>query len=258
LKFPGRRQSPLYPGEGKIGYGIDEHRTIYLLTTAGIVSVIAGFVVSAYTAPTDPQEARLGLLVGPAVGGLIFSLAALLFWSSRSGKEREMEKLIQRIPFGGEEFVLDVGCGRGLGMVKAASKLRSGLSVGVDTWSASHLSGNDPKSIWTNAEAEKVVNKVVAVMAVPTSLPIADKSVDILVSAVALHRIVKKKERPALFAEMARVLKEGGRIGILDAGNGNLYSTLMQDNGLRDIEMHRMRFSGFPPFHVVLARKPYG
>lgn len=245
-------------GAGKIGYGIDEYRTIITLIAAGILAVVVGFIVSAYTASTQPEEARLGLLVGPAVGGLILAVAAALYWSSRLGKEREMEKLISRIPFGGEEVVLDIGCGRGLGMVKAAAKLRSGLSVGVDTWSKAHLSGNNPASIWANSEEEKVSNKVVAIMALPTNLPILEKSIDVVVSGVALHRIVKKKDRPALFTEMARVLKDGGRIGVLDAGNGGEYAEYFKRNGLRDIEMHRMRFSGFPPFHVVLARKPYG
>jgi ubiquinone/menaquinone biosynthesis C-methylase UbiE len=255
-----RRQRPLSfsSGAGKIGYGIDEYRTIITLVAAGVLAVVVGFIVSAYTVSTQPEEARLGLIVGPAVGGLILAVAAALYWSSRLGKEREMEKLIARIPFGGEETVLDIGCGRGLGMVKAAAKLRSGLSLGVDTWHRAHLSGNNPASIWTNAEAEKVSNRVVAVMALPTNLPLLEKSVDVVVSAVALHRIVKMKDRPALFAEMARVLKEGGRVGVLDAGNGNEYSEYFKRNGLLDIEMHRMRFSGFPPFHVVLARKPYG
>ena len=56
---------------------------------------------------------------------------------------------------------------------------------------------------------------------------------------------------------MTRVLKEGGRVGILDAGNGNEYSAFLQEMGMRDVEMHRLRFSSFPPFHVVIARKPY-
>ena len=57
---------------------------------------------------------------------------------------------------------------------------------------------------------------------------------------------------------MFRVLKDGGRVGILDQGNGEMYSALLNGSGFRDIRMHRLRFSSFPPFHVVQARKPYG
>jgi arsenite methyltransferase len=219
---------------------------------------VVGLVVSAYTSTTQPEIARLGLLVGPAVGGLILAVAAALYWSSKLGKLREMGKLVSNIPFGGEEMVLDIGCGRGLGMVMTAAKLNTGVAVGVDTWQRSHLSGNDPKSIWANAKAENVLPKVAAIRAASISLPFSAKSIDVIISGVSVHRIVKRKERPALFAEMTRVLKEGGRIGILDAGNGHEYSEMLKDNGMADIEMHRLRFSGFPPFHVVMARKPYG
>ena len=245
------------PGE-MVGYGIDEHRTVYMLIIAGILAVFVGLVVSGYTSTKQPEVARLGLLVGPAVGGLILAVAAALYWSSRLGKLREMEKLVSNIPFGGEELVLDLGCGRGLGMVKTAAKLNTGVAIGVDTWQKSHLSGNDPKSIWVNAKAENVLPKVAPIKAAPLSLPFLDKSIDVIVSGVAIHRIVKRKERPALFKEMTRVLKEGGRVGILDAGNGPEYSGMMKKNGLADIEIHRLRFSAFPPFHVVMARKPYG
>jgi hypothetical protein len=53
------------------------------------------------------------------------------------------------------------------------------------------------------------------------------------------------------------VLRDGGRIGILDAGNGTDYSRILRGLGLYEVEVHRLRFSGFPPFHVVMARKPY-
>jgi ubiquinone/menaquinone biosynthesis C-methylase UbiE len=243
---------------GRVGYGIDEHRTIIELAAAGVLSVLVGLLVSGYTVTSQPQTARLGILVGPAVGFLILVVTGSLYWSSRRGKIREMGRLIASIPFGGEEVVLDLGCGRGLGMVKAAKNLTSGIALGVDTWQKSRLSGNDPRSIWANARAEGVESNVSAVRAVPTYLPISDRSVDVAISGVAIHKIVRRRERRALFAELARVLKDGGRVGILDAGNGNEYSSMMKESGMTDVEMHRLRFSGFPPFHVVMARKPYG
>ena len=257
-KSPAKPVAPPPPKEEGAGWGIDEHRTIIELFAAGILAVVAGLVTSDYTSETQPALAKLGLIVGPAVGGLVLVVAAALFWSSRLGKVREMERLLARIPFGGEEVVLDLGCGRGLGMVKVASKLNSGVAVGVDTWQKSQLWGNNPKSIWANARMAHVAAKVAPVKAASLHLPLVSKSVDVIISGVSIHRIVKRKERPALFAEMTRVLKEGGRVGILDAGNGNVYSAMLKANGLTDIEMHRMRFSGFPPFHIVLARKPYG
>jgi arsenite methyltransferase len=243
---------------GKPGWGIDEHRTIIELGVAGVLTVAIGFIISYYTSATQPETARLGLLVGPGVGFLILVVAAALYWSSKLGKVREMTKVVANIPWGGDEVVVDLGCGRGLGMVMAAKMLKSGTTVGVDTWQKSHLSGNDPRSIWANAEAENVAGKVNPLKAYPIILPFPDNSIDVLISGVAVHRLVSRRDRPALFAEISRVLKDGGRVGILDAGNGTEYSGIMKNLGLTDVQMHRLRFSSFPPFHVVIARKPYG
>ena len=140
----------------------------------------------------------------------------------------------------------------------AAKKLAHGYAVGVDNWAMSRVAGNDPQSLLSKAAVERVEAKVSPVLVSSVQLPLASGSVDVILSAAALHHLVPKRHREALFAELVRVLKEGGRVGILDAGNGNEYSRLLNRTGMRDIEMHRLRFSSFPPFHVVLARKPYG
>ena len=238
-------------------YGVDEHRTIIMLGIAGALSIFLGFLSSAYTFASRPEYARLSLLIGPAVGFLILSVAVALYWSSKLGKVREMEKVISNVPWGGGEVVLDLGCGRGLAMIKSAKRLVDGYSVGVDIWKKAHLSGNDPKSIWSNAAAEGVSNRVSAVKGISRKLPFADGSFDVVLSGVGIHHQAPKGARRELFAEMARVLKDGGRVGILDAGNGPTYSQLLRDVGMGDIVIHRLRFSSFPPFHVVMARKPY-
>jgi SAM-dependent methyltransferase len=242
---------------GKTGYGIDDPRTIAELLTAGVLAVAVGIIISAYTASSNPRSADAALIGGPGVGFLILVVTAALYWSSRLGKPREMTKVIGSIPWGGEEVVLDLGCGRGLATVMTAKRLDAGYAVGVDTWPKSRVSGNDPLSVLANATREDVGTKVLAVKAQSSQLPFADQSVDAIISGAAIHHLVPRKQRKALFTEMGRVLKDGGRVGILDAGNGTEYSSLLQDIGMRDVEMHRLRFSSFPPFHVVMARKPY-
>jgi len=242
---------------GKTGYGIDDPRTVAELLIAGIMAVAVGIIISAYTASSSPRTADAALIGGPGVGFLILVVMAALYWSSRLGKPRELTKLVSSIPWGGEEVVVDLGCGRGLASVMTARKLEKGYTVGVDTWSKARVSGNDPLSVLANATRENVGTRVFAVKAQPTQLPFADQSVDVIVSGLALHHLVPRRQRKPLFTEMSRVLKDGGRVGILDAGNGNEYSALLQELGMRDVEMHRLRFSSFPPFHVVMARKPY-
>jgi arsenite methyltransferase len=242
---------------GKEGYGIDDPRTIIELFVAGALAIAVGIIISAYTSASNPRAADTALLVGPGVGFLILVVAVALFWSSRLGKARELVKLIDDIPWGGDEVVLDLGCGRGLAMVTAAKRLRDGYAVGVDVWSKARVWGNDPRSIFANAVLEKVESRVSPVKGFAAQLPFPDRSVDVILSSVSVHNVVPRKQRKALFAEMARVLKDGGRVGILDQGNGTEYADLLNKSGLRDIQMHRLRFSSFPPFHVVQARKPY-
>jgi len=242
---------------GRTGYGIDEPRTIVELLIAGILAVVVGVIISAYTAPSSPRTADAALIGGSGVGFLILVVMAALYWSSRLGKPREMTKLVGSIPWGGEEAVLDLGCGRGLATIMAAKKLEAGYVVGADMWYKARVSGNDPHSVLANAATEKVEARVAAVKASSVQLPFTDGSFDVIISGVAIHQLAPRRHRDVLFAEIARVLKAGGRVGILDLGNGNEYSARLQDLGMRDIEMHRLRFSSFPPFHVVLARKPY-
>jgi SAM-dependent methyltransferase len=253
----GKVASPV-PVVGKLGYGVDEPRSIIELTLAGALAITAGFVVAFYASRTDAPLARFGLVIGPGVGLLVLAVAAALFWSSRKGKVTEMSKLVAEIPWGGDEVVLDLGCGRGLGMVMSSKQLGNGYSVGVDLWQKSHLTGNDPSSIWANAAQEGVKGRVAPVKADTVTLPLADSSVDVILSALSLHRLIRKKDRIKAFSEIARVLKQGGRIGIIDAGNGGEYAKVLREVGMSDVSVRHIRFSSFPPFHVVQARKPFG
>ncbi|MBA0085829.1 MAG: 50S ribosomal protein L11 methyltransferase, partial [Acidobacteria bacterium Pan2503] len=57
----------------------------------------------------------------------------MLFYS-KVGKLALRERLLDKIPWRGDESVLDVGCGRGLLAVGAAKRVSSGTVTGVDVW----------------------------------------------------------------------------------------------------------------------------
>ena len=88
------------PARGKLGYGIDEPRSIIELAVAGFLAIDIGFLIAVFAIKTNPTAARLGLLVGPAVGFLILAVAVALYWSSRQGKVTEMLRLVSDIPWG--------------------------------------------------------------------------------------------------------------------------------------------------------------
>ena len=67
--------------------------------------------------------------------GVIFTIDGLLMiWSSRYGKLRARDRLLDGLGLTGQEKLLDVGCGRGLLLIGAARRLPNGRAVGVDLW----------------------------------------------------------------------------------------------------------------------------
>src|SRR5262249_27655268 len=134
-----------------------------------------------------------------------------MLWSSKVGKLREREKLLDHIRWSGTERVLDVGCGRGLMLIGAAKRLTTGSAVGVDIWQAEDLSGNTPEATLENARREGVSERVEVQTADMRKLPFPDRSFDVVVSCAAIHNLYHAPDRTKAIVEIARVLKPGGR-----------------------------------------------
>jgi ribosomal protein L11 methylase PrmA len=99
------------------------------------------------------------------VAGLAMTFTGTwMAWSSRVGKLREREQLLDRIAWRGDEAVLDVGCGRGLLLVGAAKRLRAGHATGIDLWQAEDLAGNRPEATLENARLEGVTGYLTSTM----------------------------------------------------------------------------------------------
>ena len=121
-----------------------------------------------------------------------------MVWSSRSGKVRDRERLLDAISFGGAERVLDVGRGRGLMLIGAAKRLTpggGGRAVGVDIWQAEDLSGNWPEATLENARLEGVLDRVEVKTADMRKLPFDDASFEVVVSSKAIHNVYSKDGR---------------------------------------------------------------
>ena len=183
--------------------------------------------------------------------------AAAMVWASRVGKIRQRERLLDRVHWPGVSRVLDVGCGRGLLAIGAARRLETdGMAVGVDLWQAADLAGNHPSAAAENARREAVSDRVRIVTGDMRALPLADRSVDAVLSSLAIHNVKGEADRARAIGEIARVLKPGGVVVIQDFQNVQRYAAELQSNGITVEHISGLQFRIFPPARYLVARKP--
>src|SRR5262249_40600592 len=154
--------------------------------------------------------------------------AGVMLWGSKVGKLRMRDRLLNSIPWRGDEQVLDVGCGRGLLLLGAARRLTTGKATGIDLWKSEDLSGNRAETTWENARAEGVADRVAIQDGDARSLSFPDETFDVVVSSSALHNIYEAAERQRALQEIVRVLKPGGRVAIFDIRHTREYAQVLE------------------------------
>jgi arsenite methyltransferase len=220
-------------------YGIDAPgvvRNLFLVGGAGfalwgtaLFGVRTGrFVIS------NPVRVFAG--IGFNFGVLCTLMGIWMLWESKIGKLRGRERLLQRIPWTGGEQVLDVGCGRGLILIGAAKRLTTGKATGIDIWQAVDLSGNGPEAAIENARREGVAERVTVQTADMRKIPFGDNVFDVVVSRAAIHNLYNAHDRDQAIAEIARVLKPGGRALIEDIRHHSEYTQVFAQNGCADVQ----------------------
>jgi ubiquinone/menaquinone biosynthesis C-methylase UbiE len=163
-------------------------------------------------------------------------MAVWMLWSSKIGKVRERERLLNRIAWTGAERVLDVGCGRGLLLVGVAKRLTTGKAIGIDIWQAVDLSGNRPEAARVNAEREGVADRVEVQTADMRSLPFPDATFDLVVSRAAIHNLYAAADRAKAIGQIARVLKPGGQALIDDIRHHREYVAAFAEHQCTDVK----------------------
>lgn len=155
------------------------------------------------------------------------------------------------------EVVVDIGCGGGIDVLLAAKKVGpAGKAIGIDM---------TPEMIGrANTNAIKVgVTNAEFHLARMEAMPLADGSADVIISNCVINLA---PDKPAVFREMFRVLKPGGRVAVSDIAlkqplPGDLAKSVAAYVGciagaIRISEYERMlREAGFDAVQVVDAKK---
>ncbi|OBJ25356.1 hypothetical protein A5646_13890 [Mycobacterium sp. 1245499.0] len=164
-----------------------------------------------------------------APAAALFAQAALYLHTTLRGKHVAWRRELDRLALNGDERLLDVGCGSGAVLIAVAKRLPRGRAEGVDLWRSRDQSGNDPARTRENARAYDVADRIRLHTADMTELPFPDGSFDVVTSALAVHNISNSADRRRAVAEMARVLKPGGRLVLVDIMHVTDYARVLAD-----------------------------
>ena len=222
-------------------YGLDAPgvvRNLALVAAAGIL--IAMLIRLGVIPPTvswhlrSGAEVRVGLLglgLGPGIGCGFAALA--MVYDSKVGKLRWRESLLDSMPWTGAEQVLDVGCGRGLLLIGAAKRLRTGTAFGIDLWQAEDLAGNSAEATLANAESEGVRDRVRVETADMRRLPFPSETFD----RRGYSRRDSQRERPI----GTRARHSGDRAGAPPRRAGRHRRHQASQGVQRDLRAERLR-----------------
>ncbi len=165
------------------------------------------------------------------------------------------------------EQVLDVGCGTGT----------LALEVARHVGRAGHVAGVDPSTVQIARARSKAARRKLPIefqIGVIEQLPFPDQTFDVVFSTLMMHHLPNSLKRQGL-AEIARVLKPGGRLVIADfthkkerqgraaqfhAGGSSMHdlAAIVSDAGFAHLEteeMQPLRFSAFPGAGLIRAYK---
>jgi arsenite methyltransferase len=219
-------------GRKSADYGLDAPKVAYSLLKWGLTCLALGIALFVANRTANPQGAASMLSALGSIGVSFLLGYGLMVWSSRIGKMKMRDALLNGITWKGDEKVLDVGCGRGLLLIGAAKRLKTGKATGIDLWLDKDLSNNSASETVANAKAEGVFDKVRIESGDARKLTYPDANFDAIVSGTVIHNIPDKAGRERAIREMLRVLRPGGQLAIFDIFKSGEYVKVLETGGV--------------------------
>jgi arsenite methyltransferase len=243
---------------GEYGYDGSFHTVSPGAQVAGVCGISAALFAAAGVALA--RRNRLAAALGAASAVQVLATTASYIYATRRGKFVVWDRILDGLGLQGDETVLDLGCGRGAVLLAAAKRLPRGRAIGVDLWRADQTE-NSQQATLSNAALENVVDRIEVQTADMTALPLADESVDAVISSLAIHNIPSHDGRRKALDEAIRVLRPGARLAIADLSETDRHAAHLRDLGWHDVRRRnlgwRMWYGG-PWFatRLVTATKP--
>lgn len=184
-----------------------------------------------------------------------FGMAGLMTYSSKVGKVRVRERLLDGLRLRGDEDVLDLGCGSGLMLLGAAERAPAGTATGVDVWRSRDQAGSSRAQCMANAQRVGVADRVRLIDGDMTDLPFPESSFDLVLACLSVHNLHPSSRRERAMLEAVRVLRPGGRIAVVDIYGTKTYLSVLVAAGMRHPRRSSFLAGIFPPARAVTAQK---
>lgn len=239
----------------KPNYGLDAPGVVRNFGLIGAAAWLCGGFIYFFLSESHPALAKT-LTINCAFGGCwFFGTALMMIWGSLSGKFGLRDRVLNTIPWRGDERVLDVGCGRGLMVIGAGKRLTSGTAIGIDLWNTEDQSGSSAENARINARLEGVQDRVVIRDGDAREIPYPDGYFDVVVSSFCIHNIYDEEGRQQAIREIVRVLRPGGHVALMDIRHCGEYAQILNECGLLNVHIGGPSFIFVVPTNWVTGRK---
>ena len=235
-------------------FGVDAPKVPVALGVAALLLTIVGCVL---------------MIIHGFVAGLVtlifaFFLGLCAFsylYTTLHGKFVWWGDLLDEAGLKGDEYAVDLGCGRGAVLISLAKRLTTGRVSGIDLWCRRDQSGNDIEATKHNARVCGVEDRVELNTGNITTLPYHDGQFDLVVSSLAIHNLKAREERRQAITEAVRVLEPGGKIIIADISHTEEYADWLSEAGMEAVTLQDLGVRGWwggpwMPTSAVTANRP--